>query len=82
MNTETWRKRAACQGMGFTAFFQLERSELDKEARRTCMTCPVQDYCREYADDTYAIGIWGVMNERERLEERRRQRRRKSKRAG
>jgi hypothetical protein len=68
--------------MGFKAFFQSDGNELDKEARRMCMTCPVQDYCREYADDTLAIGIWGGMNERERLEARRRRRRRKSTRAG
>ena len=58
-----WQEKAACQGMGFEAFFGKDESRLSQQktrvAKKICRTCPVQLECELYTEvngDEY--GIW------------------------
>lgn len=75
-----WRQRAACRdedpelffpiGTGGPALVQTE------QAKAVCHRCPVIDPCLEWAVETnQSTGVWGGMNETERLALRRRRRR-------
>lgn len=52
---------------GCTARKEEERFTRVRKAKAVCNSCPVQDYCLEYALVTdQTIGIWGGLTERER----------------
>lgn len=74
-----WRDQAACRHADPALFFgpdaEREPGRLAREAsaRAICSGCPVRTACLEYAMDRPArYGLWGGLNEAERLLERRR----------
>lgn len=58
-----WYDDAACQGLGWTEFFDGEGSV----GRRICATCPVRLRCLQFAiNNAVTTGIWGGMTPLER----------------
>jgi len=58
-----WQEKAACQGMGYEAFFGKDENHLSRQksrvAKKICQTCPVQLECELYTErngDEY--GVW------------------------
>lgn len=68
MNAQTWRKRAACDGIDPDIFYPASEDESAAvEAKAICETCPVRQPCLEHAlANREREGIWGGMTERER----------------
>jgi WhiB family redox-sensing transcriptional regulator len=71
MNTQTWRARAACQGLDPSIFYPGIDEDEDLEAvtaaKEVCDVCPVREPCLEYAlGFREREGIWGGATERER----------------
>jgi WhiB family redox-sensing transcriptional regulator len=70
-----WQRRAACRGPESVSFYppaapetRPEREAREHRAKRICGGCPVQAPCLSYALETReAHGIWGGLNEAERL---------------
>jgi WhiB family transcriptional regulator, redox-sensing transcriptional regulator len=78
-----WQDRAACRGIDSLLFFgpdgepRGEREIREAKAKAVCASCPVQAQCLEYAlANSIRYGIWGGLNEEERVRERRRRARR------
>lgn len=74
-----WRDDAACRDKDPALFFgpdgerELEQLAREASAKAICSACPVRTGCLEYAMDRPArYGLWGGLNEAERLLERRR----------
>lgn len=70
---DEWQERALCASTGdpdmHLRFFDGHNEEY---ARRMCQMCPVQPECLEYAVETGQMaGIWGGLNEKERIKLRR-----------
>ena len=86
ISTWNWQDNAACAQMGLDLFFGPEyerhpdRVKREKVAKEVCAGCPVIDDCREWsigpiesgAGLTAKCGVWGGLNEDERVAERRR----------
>jgi WhiB family redox-sensing transcriptional regulator len=65
MNTE-WMARGNCAHETPGTFFPSDGVGVEV-ARRICATCPVRDYCLEYAlVNRIDHGVWGGCSERER----------------
>ena len=67
-----WRTAAACRDMDTAVFFPETEDEV-AAAKAVCSTCPVREFCLEFAlvtrqDD----GVWGGLDEIERRRLRRR----------
>ncbi len=70
-----WQRRAACRGPESSSFYpppvpepRPEREARERRAKRICAGCPVQAPCLAYALEAHeAHGIWGGLNEGERL---------------
>jgi WhiB family transcriptional regulator, redox-sensing transcriptional regulator len=70
----TWKKLAACAGMGTGMFFLdgdkrrgiAARREKTEKARAVCRHCPVTPECLDFAIRTRSAGIWGGLTEKER----------------
>lgn len=66
---DNWRDHAACKGLDPDLFFPPVGANAH-EPKRVCRTCPVADYCLDYAlavnprDD---LGIWGATSQQERI---------------
>lgn len=78
-----WQEAAACRGEDIGLFFgpegerQPERDVRERKAKAVCGRCPVRAECLDYAiAKPERYGIWGGMNEDERVAERRRRTRR------
>ncbi|MFE7169831.1 WhiB family transcriptional regulator [Streptomyces sp. NPDC057616] len=73
----TWLDNAGCRGLDTELFFPAGpkgpgRREAD-EAKAVCKTCPVRRQCASWALATaQEYGIWGGMDEEERVRARRR----------
>lgn len=73
----TWLDSAGCRGLDTELFFPAGpkgpgRREAD-EAKAVCQTCPVRQQCASWALATaQEYGIWGGMDEEERVRARRR----------
>lgn len=64
--TDNWGQYAACRGLDPDLFFP-ERGEDTRRAKAVCATCPVVDFCLNYAISAREKqGIWGGRSERER----------------
>ncbi len=64
----------ACTGIPTSMFFPDQGAAEDAfAALRICRNCPIVDACRDYAVDTFQIGIWGGTTDRQRERIRRRQ---------
>lgn len=68
-----WQLQARCRAAGSDTFFGSDaeaprhRARRERDAKRICAGCPVQDECRSWAmifDEDY--GIWGGMTANER----------------
>lgn len=73
---EDWRDQALCFGLDPDLFFPIGTSgpavQQIAEAKKVCAQCPVRAECLEYAIEHKQIhGIWGGLDEEERLELRR-----------
>ena len=65
-----WHQRAACRGMGHTAFMGRRREQY--AGRELCCRCPVRRECLEFAlADTELVGLWGGTTELDRRRMRR-----------
>lgn len=74
-DTLEWREQAACRGHDSDLWFPPKGGEGGGKAKKVCDRCPVQAECLDYALDTNQIfGIWGGLNQKERLVARRRRR--------
>ena len=80
----SWQDRAACWGMDALPFFgpddepRPEREIREAKAKAICASCPVRAQCLDYAlRMSIKHGIWGGLNEEERVRERRRRARRR-----
>lgn len=78
----SWQDRAACAGTTMLLFFgpdeetRAAQEARETEAKAVCAACPVRAECLAYAlRHSVRYGIWGGLNERERLLKRRRARR-------
>jgi WhiB family transcriptional regulator, redox-sensing transcriptional regulator len=78
----SWQDRAACRGMDALLFFgpdgerRPERETREAKAKAVCQLCPVGVQCLDDAlRNSIRHGIWGGLNEEERVRERRRARR-------
>jgi WhiB family redox-sensing transcriptional regulator len=75
----TWLDNAGCRGLDTELFFPAGpkgpgRRQAD-EAKAVCKTCPVRRQCGSWALATaQEYGIWGGMDEEERVRARRRRR--------
>ncbi len=73
---QEWRLRAACRGPHAVVFFppprferKDEKRQREAEAKAICEGCSVLGACRSHAlDRGEQHGIWGGLNERERLD--------------
>jgi WhiB family transcriptional regulator, redox-sensing transcriptional regulator len=79
----SWQDRAACRGMDVLLFFgpddqaDPEREIREAKAKAVCALCPVRTQCLDYAlQNSIRHGIWGGLNEEERVRERRHRARR------
>lgn len=77
-----WQANAACQGLDPALFFAgylpngLPDPNWDPApAKAICASCPVAVQCREYADRSGVLGVWGATDYQERLRLSRRPRR-------
>ena len=69
MESQSWRRRAACRDAPAELFFPTKGRTLPEieDAKRVCATCPVQRECLEFALLTrQEFGIWGGTTEPER----------------
>lgn len=74
LQSEQWKKYAACRGKGLTSIFFADRYTKEQaEAKKICATCPVKQACREYGLSLGAGegGIWGGLNQNDRRRVRR-----------
>ena len=67
-----WIGQAACRGMTDTFFSPYNESAKARErreniARNMCASCPVIEQCLEQSSKNEEYGIWGGLNELERL---------------
>lgn len=68
---ESWKQYAVCKGRT-TLFFPPRaerpqaRARRERNARRLCNDCPVQDLCRESARANHEYGFWGGESEEDR----------------
>jgi WhiB family redox-sensing transcriptional regulator len=90
MTAWDWQDDAACAQMGFDLFFgpeyerHADRVKREPLAKAICAGCEVRTICLEWsvgpvengAGLTAKAGIWGGLNEEERIAERRRRTRR------
>jgi WhiB family redox-sensing transcriptional regulator len=78
MSSQEWRDRAACRGEDGELFFPTPGATDQTEAAKTvCHRCEVRDACLDWAlEGRLDAGVWGGMDEEERLKERRRRARR------
>jgi WhiB family transcriptional regulator, redox-sensing transcriptional regulator len=59
-----WYDDAACQGLGFTDFFD---GDALAAGRRICVSCPVRAKCLQFAiNNGITAGIWGGLTPAER----------------
>lgn len=78
-----WRADAACRGVATIVMFPTGTPGRNHdiwdpaaEAKALCASCPVTDECLAYADDHgIAYGVWGGLDENQRLNIRRARRR-------
>jgi WhiB family transcriptional regulator, redox-sensing transcriptional regulator len=66
-----WRLHAACRDLDPDLFFPIGTTGPSvnqiAEAKRVCLTCPVRNFCLNWAVSNYQdYGIWGGMTEVER----------------
>lgn len=68
LQSEQWKKSAACKGMDPNLFFSGRYTEEQKQAKKICATCPVKQACREYGLSLGVGegGIWGGLNQNDR----------------
>lgn len=78
-----WQDRGACRGESVGVFFGPDgerpgaREARERRARAICAQCPVMAECREHAlTMPEHFGVWGGLNEDERVTARRRRSRR------
>lgn len=65
-DTPSWMDDALCAQTDPEAFFP-NKGESTKEAKKTCMACPVRQQCLEYAlERDERFGVWGGLSVRER----------------
>lgn len=64
----TWEENTACTGMDPEIFFPATKDWMgERNAKRICNGCSVQEQCLEYAIvEGIDLGIWGGKNEHER----------------
>ncbi len=55
---EPWMNNGACKGLD-PGMFHMEQGQSAVKAREVCDTCSVQMECREYAERTGSVGVWG-----------------------
>lgn len=77
--SRSWTESAVCRHVDTNLFFPVGTSQAATEqtitAKAICATCPVRTPCLEYALATnQADGVWGGLDEAERLSIRRRAR--------
>lgn len=72
-----WQHRAACRDTDPETFFPAGAGDpAAARAKQVCGGCPVRDDCLRYALETrQKHGVWGGMDEDERVAESRRERR-------
>ena len=62
---DSWRRRAACRGVGTHIFFPGQGSS-NERALEMCRSCPVTAECLDYAvslGPALRDGVWGGMSE-------------------
>lgn len=61
-----WMKDAACRGMGWELFFpEHGDGQTSVDAKKVCVTCPVQGECLTYAVEyNEEHGVWGGQTNR------------------
>jgi WhiB family transcriptional regulator, redox-sensing transcriptional regulator len=79
----SWEDKAACAGTDALLFYGPdkeawpERESREEKAKAVCASCRVRAECLDYAlANSIKYGIWGGLNENERVRERRRRARR------
>lgn len=61
-----WYDDAACQGLGWNAFFGSDVDAL-ASGRQLCASCPVRGRCLQFAiNNDITVGIWGGLTPAER----------------
>jgi hypothetical protein len=66
VGSDDWKDWAECAGTAPRLFFP-ERGDSDRDAKRVCARCPVQQQCLQYAlDNGIRYGVWGGKSERQR----------------
>jgi hypothetical protein len=72
LHPEWWRKSAACRGTDSSLFF-VERGQNSRVVKAVCAQWPVVDAFLDFAlEESFRMGTFGGMTERERRAERRR----------
>lgn len=63
---ENWRDGALCAQTDPESFFP-EKGGSSRDAKATCLACPVRSFCLEWAlEHKERFGIWGGLSERQR----------------
>jgi WhiB family redox-sensing transcriptional regulator len=77
-----WQKQAACRDLDLDLFFghdgerAAERAGREAKAKLVCASCPVREQCLDHAlAMPERAGIWGGLNETERIAVQRRRHR-------
>jgi len=61
-----WVKDRACANIP-TGIFYMFNAEDDRRAKRICVDCPVKTECLEHAIKNSETGVWGGMNDLDRV---------------
>ena len=65
MTNDTWKAYALCAQTDPTIFFP-DPGQSTKDAKQTCMACPVRRECLAYALDAEEMfGVWGGVDQTE-----------------
>ena len=55
-----WLGEAACRGLAWWPWPEEAEREVVERAIEVCERCPVVAECKQYADDTGQVGVWGA----------------------
>jgi len=67
----SWKEDALCKGTPTELYYPERRNLLAAELAELCYSCPVIVPCRAHGIKHETFGVWGGLNARERITERR-----------
>ena len=68
----SWQDEGACRDQDTNEFYLGPTNSTTTTAKKVCAGCPVLEACREWGIAHEPYGVWGGMDEKERVNERRR----------